>query len=111
MTGADLALGLRVRLEQETPIPLAAGFTCGPGEMLALVGPSGSGKSTILRCIAGLHRPRVGEVGCGQEVWLDTTRGRHLPPQRLSGELNLHQHLKHESNPFQVWLQSRCLYS
>jgi molybdate transport system ATP-binding protein len=77
-----LALGLRVRLEQETPIPLAAGFTCGPGEMLALVGPSGSGKSTILRCIAGLHRPRVGEVGCGQEVWLDTTRGRHLPPQR-----------------------------
>jgi heme ABC exporter ATP-binding subunit CcmA len=33
-----------------------------PGRALALLGPNGSGKSTLLRCIAGLQRPRAGQV-------------------------------------------------
>ncbi|MEN2981682.1 MAG: ABC transporter ATP-binding protein [Thermus sp.] len=33
-----------------------------PGEWLALLGPNGSGKSTLLRVMAGLLRPRAGEV-------------------------------------------------
>jgi branched-chain amino acid transport system ATP-binding protein len=34
----------------------------GPGEIVALIGPNGAGKSTLLRTIAGLVRPRRGEV-------------------------------------------------
>jgi branched-chain amino acid transport system ATP-binding protein len=34
----------------------------GPGEIVALFGPNGAGKSTLLRTIAGLVRPRRGEV-------------------------------------------------
>jgi heme ABC exporter ATP-binding subunit CcmA len=33
-----------------------------PGRALGLLGPNGSGKSTLLRCIAGLLRPRAGNV-------------------------------------------------
>jgi molybdate transport system ATP-binding protein len=61
--------GLYARLQQAGPIPLDAELRCAPGELAALVGPSGSGKSTILRCIAGLYRPRAGEVRCNGEVW------------------------------------------
>lgn len=37
-------------------------FSIRQGEFLALVGPSGVGKSTLLRIIAGLVKPRFGEV-------------------------------------------------
>lgn len=33
-----------------------------PGEIATLSGPNGSGKSTVLRCMAGLNKPREGEV-------------------------------------------------
>jgi molybdate transport system ATP-binding protein len=74
---ADAAL--IVRLDQSAPIPLKVAFECAAGELIALVGPSGSGKSTILRAIAGLVRPRSGEVRCDGEVWQDATR--FVPPQ------------------------------
>jgi len=77
-----LSGGLHARLEQEAPIPLAAELSCAPGELAALVGPSGSGKTTILRCIAGLHRPRAGEVRCNGALWYDGSID--LPPQRRS---------------------------
>ncbi len=75
-------MSLQASLEQSSPIPLAAEIDCGDGELLALVGPSGSGKSTILRCLAGLHRPAVGHVRCGDETWFDAERGIHWSPQR-----------------------------
>lgn len=63
-----------VELDVELDVP--AGFT------LAVAGPSGAGKTTLLRAVAGLVRPAVGRVACGEEVWLDTGRGVDLPPER-----------------------------
>ena len=82
--GVDDRAGLQVSLRQSAPIPLAARFDCGAGELVALVGPSGSGKTTILRCIAGLTHPGEGEVRCAGDAWLDTARRIDLPPQRRS---------------------------
>lgn len=81
MSGARDA-GLCVSLHQPGPIPLAADFTCAPGELLALVGPSGSGKTTLLRAIAGLYAPRTGRVECSGEAWFDHAAGINLTPQR-----------------------------
>jgi len=63
-----------------------------------LFGPSGSGKTTILRCLAGLERPDVGRIRCGDQTWLDTAAGVDVPPQRrragyLSQEYALFPHL------------------
>jgi molybdate transport system ATP-binding protein len=74
--------GLVVRLRQDAPIPLAATFTCRPGEMLALVGPSGSGKSTILRAIAGLYRATNGSVAAHGQIWFDSDTGVWVPAHR-----------------------------
>jgi molybdate transport system ATP-binding protein len=76
--------GLQVTLAQATPIPLEAELSCEPGEILALVGPSGSGKSTVLRCIAGLLRPKQGRVSINGETWLDTAGGIALPTHQRS---------------------------
>lgn len=46
-----------------------------------LFGPSGAGKSTVLDCIAGLLQPEAGRIAVGEEVLLDTQRGKNLPPQ------------------------------
>ena len=70
---------LAVELAQGAPIPLAARFECGEGELLALVGPSGSGKTTILRAIAGLIRPASGSVRANGAAWFDERT--FVPPQ------------------------------
>jgi ABC-type sulfate/molybdate transport systems ATPase subunit len=53
-------------------------------ETLALVGPSGAGKSSVLRAIAGLLHPNQGRVTLDDTVWLDTSRGVDVPPERRS---------------------------
>ena len=52
------------------------------GTCLALAGPSGAGKTSLLRVVAGLVRPDRGVVRCGEELWLDTTRGIDVVPER-----------------------------
>lgn len=53
----DLAFGWN-----DTTLFRGLSFDVPPGEALALLGPNGAGKSTILRLLAGLLRPRAGEV-------------------------------------------------
>lgn len=40
-------------------------FDLPAGETFALLGPNGSGKSTILKCLAGLSTPTLGEIRIG----------------------------------------------
>jgi molybdate transport system ATP-binding protein len=75
------AAGLRVRLAQAGPIPLAVELSCPPGELHAIVGPSGAGKTTLLKAIAGLYQPREGRITCGPSVWFDAAAGTWLAPQ------------------------------
>lgn len=77
---------LEVTVEQVQPMPLAGTFRCEPGELLAVVGPSGAGKTSMLRVLAGLMRPQRGRIRVGHELWCDSAKGVHLPPQqRLVG--------------------------
>ena len=70
---ADTALGdLRLQLSLDVA----------DGECLAIAGPSGAGKTSVLRIVAGLLRPDIGRVRCGEETWLDTARGLSLAPDR-----------------------------
>jgi NitT/TauT family transport system ATP-binding protein len=46
----------------EVPVLRDLSFETGQGEFLTVVGPSGCGKTTLLRTIAGVVRPREGEV-------------------------------------------------
>jgi molybdate transport system ATP-binding protein len=74
----------------------AAGIT-------ALLGPSGCGKTTLLRCVAGLERPRDALVEFAGEAWQDDARGLFLAPwQRAVGyvfqEASLFDHLDVNGN-------------
>ena len=70
------AQGRAAGIEVELDLSAQAG-TC-----LAIAGPSGAGKTTALRIVAGLVKPERGFVSCDDEVWLDTTRGIDLAPER-----------------------------
>ncbi len=78
---------LQVSLQNTGPIRLNAEFDSDRGELLGLVGPSGSGKTSVLRAIAGLLKSSSlqGSVRVGSrtdEVWFDSARRIHLPPQQ-----------------------------
>ncbi len=63
-------------------IELRVDFDVRAGACLAMAGPSGAGKTTILRLLAGTARPDRGLVTHGEHVWVDTSRGVWLPPER-----------------------------
>jgi len=46
------------------------------GEMVSLLGPSGAGKTTVLKAVAGLIRPQIGEI------FIDGESVQHLPPEK-----------------------------
>jgi len=70
----DLAFGWG-----DAPLFRGLSFDVPPGEALALLGPNGAGKSTILRLLAGLLRPRAGEVRLdGRPLWAFAPHERAL---------------------------------
>ena len=79
ITGSHLRFGYRdgVDVLHDVDVDLR------PGERLAIVGPSGSGKSTLGRLVAGINRPRTGEVTVGGVDVMD------LPLDRLRTEVAL----------------------
>ena len=69
----------------------------------ALFGPSGAGKTTIVSLIAGLIRPRDGNIQLGGDTLTDTSRGIFLPPEKrglgiLFQDHRLFPHLSVRSN-------------
>jgi iron(III) transport system ATP-binding protein len=52
------------------------------GKLFTLLGPSGCGKTTTLRCIAGLERPRHGEVEADGRVVYSSAQGIFVAPNR-----------------------------
>jgi iron(III) transport system ATP-binding protein len=57
-------------------------FTVPEGRLFTLLGPSGCGKTTTLRSIAGLERPRVGEIAVNDRVVYSSSRGVFIQPNR-----------------------------
>ena len=57
-------------------------FTVPEGQLFTLLGPSGCGKTTTLRSIAGLERPRVGEITVKDRVVYSSAKGIFIQPNR-----------------------------
>ncbi|HET7763854.1 MAG TPA: ABC transporter ATP-binding protein [Burkholderiales bacterium] len=57
-------------------------FEVPEGRLFTLLGPSGCGKTTTLRSIAGLERPRSGEISVGGRVVYSASRGIFVAPNR-----------------------------
>lgn len=51
-------------------------FSIKEGEYFVILGPSGNGKTQLLKLLAGLNKPKSGEI------WIDGTRRDHLPPEQ-----------------------------
>ena len=67
-------------------------LTVYPGRIVGLMGPNGSGKSTMLKLIAGLLRPRRGEIKvCGCPIGIKS--------KALVSYL-------HDSNPLFAWMRA-----
>jgi iron(III) transport system ATP-binding protein len=57
-------------------------FEVPEGKLFTLLGPSGCGKTTTLRSIAGLERPKKGEISVGGRVVFSADSGVFIAPNR-----------------------------
>ncbi|MEP7260162.1 MAG: ABC transporter ATP-binding protein [Usitatibacter sp.] len=57
-------------------------FSVPEGQLFTLLGPSGCGKTTTLRSIAGLERPRAGEISVNNLVVHSSSKGVFVAPNR-----------------------------
>ena len=57
-------------------------FQVSEGQFFTLLGPSGCGKTTTLRSIAGLERPRAGEISVNDRLVYSATKNIFIAPNR-----------------------------
>jgi iron(III) transport system ATP-binding protein len=57
-------------------------FNVPEGKLFTLLGPSGCGKTTTLRSIAGLERPRLGEIAVKERIVYSSSKGVFVTPNR-----------------------------
>ena len=57
-------------------------FLVEEGRLFTLLGPSGCGKTTTLRSIAGLERPRAGEITVNGRPVYSSAQGIFVAPNR-----------------------------
>ena len=57
-------------------------FEVPEGKLFTLLGPSGCGKTTTLRSIAGLERPRAGEITVGGVAVYSSTKNVFIAPNK-----------------------------
>jgi molybdate transport system ATP-binding protein len=85
------------------------------GSITKIYGPSGAGKTTFLKIIAGLIEPEQGNITVDGSVWLDTSSGTHLSPQkRMTGfvfqdyalfpNMTVEEHLAYATHD-QAWIR------
>ncbi len=77
-------------------------FEVPEGKLFTLLGPSGCGKTTTLRSIAGLERPRVGEIAVNDRVVYSSRQAclrRAEPPRLRHGVPVLRDLAAHERVP------------
>jgi iron(III) transport system ATP-binding protein len=67
-------LGQPVKAAQDVSIEVPE------GHFFTLLGPSGCGKTTTLRSVAGLERPKAGEISVNGNVVFSASRGIFVPP-------------------------------
>ena len=68
--------GKAIRAAQDVSFEVPA------GKLFTLLGPSGCGKTTTLRSIAGLERPRSGEISVGGTLIYSAQKNVFIPPNR-----------------------------
>jgi iron(III) transport system ATP-binding protein len=57
-------------------------FEVPEGKLFTLLGPSGCGKTTTLRSIAGLEKPRAGEISVGGRVVFSSEKNTFINPNK-----------------------------
>jgi iron(III) transport system ATP-binding protein len=70
--------------ERDQPVRAAqdVSFEVPEGKLFTLLGPSGCGKTTTLRSIAGLERPKSGEIAVRGRLVYSSTQGIFVAPNR-----------------------------
>src|SRR5258707_3876043 len=67
-------------------------FDVPEGKLFTLLGPSGCGKTTTLRSIAGLEKPRLGEIAVNERIVYSSAKRVFVTPNRRGFGIVFHSY-------------------